>query len=58
MLPSSLQEALRKLKRDSVLRDALGEHIFEHFLLNRQREWDNYIQVIHGWELDRYLDMY
>ena len=57
-MPSSLQEALRKLKRDSVLRDALGEHIFEHFLLNRQREWDNYIQVIHGWELDRYLDMY
>jgi glutamine synthetase len=57
-LPSSLQEALRKLKRDSVLREALGEHIFEHFLLNKQREWDNYIQVIHGWELERYLDMY
>ncbi|MBN1434395.1 glutamine synthetase [Candidatus Fermentibacterales bacterium] len=57
-LPSSLAEALDHLERDAVIREALGEHIFEHFLLNKRREWDEYIKVIHGWELGRYLDRY
>jgi len=57
-LPSSLDEALDHLEKDAVLREALGEHIFEHFVFNKRREWAEYIKEIHKWELDRYLDRY
>ncbi len=57
-LPAHLDEALDALERDRVMREALGEHIFRHFLLNKRREWADYIQQIHRWELERYLDRY
>ena len=57
-LPSNLSEALDFLEKDKVIRRALGSHIFDHFLLNKRREWDEYIKVIHGWELGRYIDRY
>ncbi|MBN2585988.1 MAG: glutamine synthetase [Candidatus Fermentibacteraceae bacterium] len=57
-LPSNLFEALNLLERDAVLREAMGEHIFSHFMFNKRREWDEYIRVIHNWEIDRYLDRY
>ena len=31
-LPSSLSEALDELEKDDLIRDTLGEHIFQHFL--------------------------
>jgi len=57
-LPANLAEALDFLEKDRVLREALGEHIFSHFLFNKRREWEEYIKVIHDWELERYLDRY
>jgi len=57
-LPASLAEALDHLEKDTVLRDALGDHIFDHFLYNKRIEWADYIKEIHDWELDRYLDRY
>ena len=57
-LPASLDEALDHLEKDAVLREAMGEHIFTHFLYNKRTEWADYIKEIHQWELDRYLDRY
>jgi glutamine synthetase len=57
-LPASLDEALNFLEKDGVLREILGEHIFDHFLHNKRTEWAEYIKEIHDWELDRYLDRY
>jgi glutamine synthetase len=57
-LPANLDEALGFLEKDSVIEAALGPHIFKHFLLNKRREWAEYLQVIHPWELERYLDRY
>jgi glutamine synthetase len=57
-LPASLDEALDYLEKDAVLREAMGEHIFTHFLYNKRTEWAEYIKEIHQWELDRYLDRY
>jgi glutamine synthetase len=57
-LPANLSEALDALERDKVLEAAIGKHMFGHFLLNKRREWADYIQQIHRWELDRYLDRY
>ena len=57
-LPASLDEALDFLEKDTVLRDAMGEHIFTHFIYNKRQEWAEYIKEIHQWEVDRYLDRY
>ncbi len=57
-LPANLEEALGHLEKDGVMRAALGDHIFEHFLFNKRLEWAEYIKEIHGWELERYLDRY
>jgi glutamine synthetase len=57
-LPANLEEALNYLEKDTVLQDAMGSHIYRHFLHNKRREWAEYIQVIHPWERDRYLDRY
>lgn len=57
-LPSSLFEALNCLEKDSVMIEALGKHIYEHFMYNKRKEWEEYIRVIHHWEIERYLDRY
>lgn len=57
-LPDNLCAALDCMEKDATVRNALGEHIFNHFLLNKRREWKEYMKVIHPWELGRYLDRY
>lgn len=57
-LPGSLDEAVDFLEKDLVLREALGDHIFNHFIFNKRREWADYIKEIHDWELERYLERY
>jgi glutamine synthetase len=57
-LPASLDEALDFMEKDKMLREALGDHIFDHFLYNKRTEWSEYIKEIHNWELERYLDRY
>ncbi|HEY3314092.1 MAG TPA: type I glutamate--ammonia ligase [Bacillota bacterium] len=57
-LPGSLEEALRELSRDEIIREALGEHIFTHFIEAKQIEWDIYRTQIHQWEVDQYLAVF
>ena len=55
-LPGTLGEALDELERDEVIRDALGDHIFEHYLDAKRAEWDEYRTQVSDWEVERYLD--
>jgi glutamine synthetase len=57
-LPGNLSEALDNLEKSTLVRDALGEHIFEHFVQAKRREWEDYITVVHPWEQERYLEAY
>jgi glutamine synthetase len=57
-LPANLFEALRALQKDKVMLEALGEHVAEHFIEGKMRDWNEYISVVHPWEVDRYLTMY
>jgi glutamine synthetase len=54
-LPANLAEALDNFEKDAVMRDAVGEHIFEQFLEAKRQEWADYISQVHPWETDRYL---
>jgi glutamine synthetase len=56
-LPASLEEALREMSRDEVVAEALGEHVFEWFLRNKRREWDEYRAQVHPFEVERYFPL-
>ncbi len=54
-LPANLGEAVDLLEKDTVMKEALGAHVFEHFIEAKRLEWHDYIASVHQWELDRYL---
>ncbi|MBF0314235.1 MAG: type I glutamate--ammonia ligase [Oligoflexia bacterium] len=54
-IPANLSEALHYLKRDEVLKAALGEHIYNHFYEAKRKEWEAYTSFVHNWEVDQYL---
>jgi glutamine synthetase len=54
-LPTGLDEALDVMEASSLVREALGEHVFEYFLRNKRKEWDDYKVQVTPWELQRFL---
>ena len=57
-LPATLREAVGELRRDTVIRRALGEHVYENFLAAKTSEYDDYRIAVHDWELRQYLTEY
>jgi glutamine synthetase len=57
-LPGNLSDALDVLEKDEIIQDALGRHIYEHFVEAKRNEWLEYIQQVSKWEIDRYLKVY
>jgi len=54
-LPGSLKEAIECAAESSILKNALGDHIYEYLIKSKQIEWDDYRTVVHSYELERYL---
>jgi glutamine synthetase len=57
-LPRDLNEACDELEKNDVIRAALGDHIFQHFLAAKRAEWDLYSSQVSNWEVERYLMKY
>ena len=57
-LPTSLWKALGALKKDQLIRDVLGEHLFERYVDVKTKEWDEFRQQVTAWEIDTYLDIF
>ena len=56
-LPGSLKEALDSLETDDVIKNALGEHVYQDFMRLGRAEWDAYRISVHDWEITRYLNI-
>ncbi len=54
-LPGSLHEAITEVEKSAVVKEALGEHIFNKFLENKKIEWDAYRMHVSNFEIERYL---
>jgi glutamine synthetase len=54
-LPGSLQEAVQLTEKSDLVKETLGDHIFEKFIANKKIEWDQYRTHVSQFELDRYL---
>jgi glutamine synthetase len=57
-LPATLAQALDLLKTDEVIINALGEHLFEHFMEAKEIEWDMFRTQVHPWEREQYMSQY
>ena len=55
LLPSNLEEAIAVMEESELVRQTLGEHVFEYFLRNKRAEWQDYRRQVSAYELDRYL---
>jgi glutamine synthetase len=54
-LPGSLSEAIQYAEQSELIRETLGDHIFEKFIENKKIEWDQYRVHVSQFELERYL---
>ncbi|MCH7788527.1 MAG: glutamine synthetase, partial [Acidobacteria bacterium] len=57
-LPKTLAEALSEAERSELVRETLGDHIFEWFLRNRWSEWEEYSRQVTAFERERYLPIW
>ena len=57
-LPASLEEALVLLSQDEVVKEALGDHIYQNFKEAKEIEFEMFRTTVHQWERDQYLKMY
>jgi glutamine synthetase len=55
LLPSNLEEAILMMEKSELVRETLGEHVFDYFLRNKRAEWQDYRRQVSAYELDRYL---
>lgn len=54
-LPGNLFEAVEEAKKSALVKETLGEHIFNRFILNKEREWEDYRMQVSSYEIKRYL---
>jgi len=57
-LPGDLKEALDCLRNDPVIMGVLGEHVAQHYIAGKMKEWTEYQTRVSSWELEKYLVTY
>ena len=54
-LPNSLENAIREAGKSDLVKETLGDHVFEKLIENKLIEWDNYRIHVSKYELEKYL---
>ncbi len=54
-LPASLFDAIQLTEKSELVQKALGDHVFNAFIKNKQIEWDRYRTQVTDYELKTYL---
>ena len=57
-LPENLYEAIDELRKDKLIQEALGEHIYSRFVLAKMKEWESYSSRVYDWEISEYLEKF
>lgn len=56
-LPGSLKEAIDLTRTSKLVKQALGEDLFNKYIANKDKEWDRYRIQVTDYELKTYLPM-
>ncbi|UCG21596.1 MAG: glutamine synthetase, partial [Deltaproteobacteria bacterium] len=54
-LPGSLFEAIQEMEKSVLMRETLGEHIYNKVIENKKIEWDRFRTHVSDYELNQYL---
>ena len=54
-LPGNLYAATLETEKSELVREVLGEHIFNKFIENKKIEWDKYRTHVSQYEINKYL---
>ena len=54
-IPEDLNAAMEELKKDTFIREVLGEHIVTKYVEAKHEEWVHYRAQVTKWEIDEYL---
>ncbi len=54
-LPASLLEAIQLTEKSELVKKALGDHVFNSFIENKKKEWDEYRIHVTEYETKKYL---
>jgi glutamine synthetase len=54
-LPGNLYSAILETEKSKLVREILGDHIFNKFIENKKIEWDRYRTHVSAYEIERYL---
>ncbi len=56
-LPNNLFEAVKIMEKSELVKETLGNHIFEKFIENKKIEWERYRTHISLYELENYFSV-
>jgi glutamine synthetase len=56
-LPGDIEGAIVAFENSELMRESLGDHIYEYLIRNKRAEWDSYRAYVTSWETDRYLEV-
>lgn len=57
-LPRDLYAALKEMEKDPLIKEAIGNHTYNRFLEGKYKEWKEYEEQVHEWEIKNYLGKY
>ncbi len=57
-LPASLEEAVKELVADDLMKKTLGDHVFSRYVEGKLKEWDEYRIRVSSWEIGKYMILY
>ncbi|MFH0731802.1 MAG: glutamine synthetase family protein [Candidatus Omnitrophota bacterium] len=54
-LPEDLLESIKIAEKSKLIKECLGEKVFEYFIRNKKMEWNEYKAQVSQYEIDKYL---
>ena len=57
-LPANLHEAVQELKKDELLKEVLGDHVFSKYVEAKEHEWNRFATAVTEWEIKEYLSKF
>jgi glutamine synthetase len=55
LLPRTLLEAIEEMEKDGLVRQVLGDTLYDNYVSAKMAEWDTFKCQVTQWELDQYL---
>ena len=55
-MPGSLDEAIKLMKKGTIVRRVMGDYTFDRYIETKRQEWDSFRTAVTDWEIKRYLE--